>query len=140
MKESVESELASSVIEKELGDLKGVDEVTTSAGADELRKIERLCEFQDYHLQRECEKVADLTQEQAVVKEELARALIEYNGIRFKSLQLKSWMQILQDQMDRMADRKGVIAIPLPIVNPPEVSEGLLYITKCPVCGCRFKC
>ena len=42
--------------------------------------------------------------------------------------------------MDRMVDRKGVIAIPLPIVNPPEVSEGLLYITKCPVCRYGFSC
>lgn len=105
----MESELASSIIEKELGDLKVIDKVTTSACANELLKIERLCKFQDYHLQRECQKVADLTKEQAVVKEELARALIEYNGIRFKSLQLKSWMQILQDQVDRWLIVKALL-------------------------------
>ena len=66
--------------------------------------------------------------------------LTKYNGMYFKFLQLKSWMQILQDQMDWMAERKGVIAIPLPIVNPLEVSEGLLYITKCPNCGYGFRC
>ena len=137
-KTSVESEIASSVT-KDLDDLKGIDEVTTTA-ADELWKIERLCEFQDYHLQRECQKVAELSKEQALVKEELTRVLTKYNGMHFKFLQLKSWMQILQDQMDRMAERKGVIAIPLPIVNPLEVSEGLLYITKCPICGYGFRC
>ena len=137
-KTSMESEIASSVTE-DLGDLKGIDEVTTTA-ADELRKIERLCEFQDYHLQRECQKVAELSKEQALVKEELTRVLTKYNGMHFKFLQLKSWMQILQDQMDRMAEHKGIIAIPLPIVNPLEVSEGFLYITKCPVCGYGFRC
>ena len=93
LKKTVESELPSSVIE-EVGGLKGVDEVTTSI-ADELRKIECLCEFQDYHLQRECQKIAELTKAQALVKEELTRVLREYNGMHFKFGQLKSWMQIL---------------------------------------------